>query len=260
MSWLKYAIFVGFLTTFMGVWANKEPVVKVYSATMPYLTLTVDVLGADLEVIFDNQPDLRVELHGPGAPEFKHSIVYSAKTEGLVISEDWAIGQRMSALVESNGEEKPSQSTTITVRLPASMRRSVIVLKSKWGSIWVDGAGQMMQQSLTAESLHGPISVDNLIGLRAVLKTANGAITLKESFFQFLTAQTLNGAITLQLKAQTQGMRLSVAQMAGGVYVNDKKQRASPFMRSLGRVREGSGGTDAELELRTGYGVISVVF
>jgi hypothetical protein len=260
MSWLKYMIFVGFISTAMGVWGT-EPVIMVYSAAMPYLTLTVDLLSADLEIVFDNKPELRVELRGSGAPEFKHSIVYSAKTAGLTITEDWAIGQRVGTLLESSEEERPATGTTMTVRLPASMENSVIVLKSKWGSVNVVGAGHVLQQSLSAESLHGPISIEKLRGLRAVLKTANGAITLKESFFQFFSAQTINGAITLQLKEPSKGgIRLSVAQVAGGVYVNDQKMRASPFMRSFGRVLEGAGGSDAELELRTGYGAIRIVF
>lgn len=262
MMRLKYGL-VGWLFCALGVaWANPAyPVIKVYSAAMLYHTLTIEVLSADLAVIFDNQPDLRVELSGSGAAEFKHAIVYTAKTAGLMITEDWALSQRVSALMESKAEEKPSNSTIMTVRLPATMRNSVIVLKSQWGAVNVKGGGQVLQQSLSAESLHGPITIEGLRGLRTVLKTGNGAITVTESFFQFLTAQTINGAITLQLLPQTRGLRLSVAQVAGGVYVNDVKMRAVPFMRSLGQVLAGSGnGADAELELRTGYGIIRIGF
>jgi hypothetical protein len=249
---------IGLLLALMGLTAMAQEV-EIYRSKEPITSLEVDLLHVALQVVWVNQAELSVVLSGDGAREFRHKIRYHSNSGVLEVAEELALGQRVSEFWDNRDtlKEQPVSNLVMVIQVPRTFTHIPYRFKVLAGSLSLHGQGILLQGSLSIETVQGAILVERLQGSKLQAKSAQGAIKLEQVGFSFVDLQTVHGDIEVAWAGHSR-IFLRVGQLAGGTSVNGKKERVGMQVASVGVFGQAKYPQMSELEIRTGYGRISL--
>ncbi|NIZ40468.1 DUF4097 family beta strand repeat-containing protein [Entomospira entomophila] len=235
-----------------------------YQAQEAVVGIDVEILYANVEIIWSKQEQITVTLLGENSRTFPLTTEYRKNSSVLVIGESVALGKRISDFWNHKDVAKEKKLLPITVQIQIPKKMQIpLRIKVLMGDIRVLGGGMTIKQSMTLETLNGNIHVDDLQAISLTAKSSKGNLHLAKIYAQFMQLSSVYGNITVLWQKKRGALFLRASQLAGKAMINQQSVSLPLQLEAIGVIgtTRNSLFFDSalpELEVQSGYGFIQI--
>ncbi|NIZ47028.1 DUF4097 family beta strand repeat-containing protein [Entomospira nematocerorum] len=235
-----------------------------YQAQEDVVGIDVEILHANVEVVWSKQERVTVTLLGDSSRNFPLITEYRKTSSVLVVGESVALGKRISDFWNNKDmvSDKKLLPITIQIQIPKKMQIPLRI-KVLMGDIRIIGGGVTTKQSITLETLNGNIHVEDLQAVYIMAKSSKGDLQFKNIYAQFMQIASIYGNILVSWQKKRGAIFLRASQLAGKAMISQQSVSLPLQLESvgvIGAVKSSMFFDSAlpELEIQSGYGLIQI--